>query len=673
MKKIHFRRKLLIFFLITEFIFVLNFYFIIYPFMGLSYQLIIKGMGPSFTFMIIMVTLTAFVLSRLSKNLDCLDINDIENNKIIITKADKRIRAIFISMNIILFPTFVSFGGFITLIADGLIRWSTIRALIVCGIILGPSVGLIQLIFVEYLIKDVKIYANIIEYEVKKSFFNFRRTFLLIFLLIGSLVIVFMMMISITHIEKIAGISNVAVKVNPDVQVEPVNGYFTKLLELAKNSTDEKVRAEAERLVSNWNNEAGKFLLLSFLSAFVAMSLFLLYTFIVGLNIASHLHRIISKLKNLVRLDGDLTQMIVKTRNDEIGEIQILFNQFIINLNNTFYKIFVTARSILEETNNKQKNIETLIKSNSEILKTNDEMSFELSNLSAISNQTSIVVKNFIDTVNSNIENINDESAMIEESTASTTEMHASIEAVSKSTEVAFKISEELKTSSKKTFNAIQEMQEIIKKINQNSEGIFEIVSTILNIAEQTDILAINASIEAAHAGEYGKGFSVVADEIRNLAENTSGRTKEISDMLNNIKDIINQAVEKSGHGSIAINDIQNSINSTIQIINEINSASKEQLIGTTENLSAIQHLVKSSSKIMENLNTQKNMNNDLENVAQKINEAMDVIDNIKRKQEVFFNDLSSNFSQFQTFFYNIINELNKLYGEFEKLKLMKQ
>ncbi len=253
MKNIHFRKKLLIFFLITEFIFVLNFYFIIYPFMGLSYQLIIKGMIPSFSFMIVMVGLTAFILSRLSRHLDSLEINDADKNKSVILKAEKRIRKIFISMNIILFPTFVSFGGFITVIADGLIRWSTIRALIVCGIILGPSVGLIQLIFLEYLIKDVKINANIIEYEVKKSFFNFRRTFFLIFLLIGSLVIVFMMMISITHVEKVAGISNVAIKVNPDVQVETTDGYFTKLLELAQNSTDENVKAEAEKLIKNWN------------------------------------------------------------------------------------------------------------------------------------------------------------------------------------------------------------------------------------------------------------------------------------------------------------------------------------------------------------------------------------------------------------------------------------
>src|SRR4030042_6490591 len=145
------------------------------------------------------------------------------------------------------------------------------------------------------------------------------------------------MLISVTHVEKIAGISNVAIKINPDIKVEPTGGYCTKLLELAQNSNDENVKAEAEKMIKNWNKEAVKYLILSFLSAFVAMSLFLLYTFIVGLNIASHLHRIISKLKNLVKLDGDLTQMIVKTRNDEIGEIQLLFNQFIMNLNNTFY------------------------------------------------------------------------------------------------------------------------------------------------------------------------------------------------------------------------------------------------------------------------------------------------------------------------------------------------
>lgn len=674
MKKPNFQRKMVTFFLISELIFALNFYFLIYPFMGLSYKLIIKGMGPSFIFMMSLIITTTIVIGLISNKLEKIEPTLPEDKRRAgIEKTEKIIKRIFIYMNIIFFPIFIIIGGYITLLADGLLRWSTIRSLIVCGIILGPSLGLLQLIYLEYLLKDVKIYLHIIDYDTKRIFLKFSGSFLLTFFLIGLLVITFLAMVAITNVEKIAGISNVAVKINQNATVEQPDGYFSNLLNLALNSTDQNVKQEAEKLIKEWDATAFNYVKYTLLAMVLAMTLFLMYTAVVGINYSSHLKSIKTRLESIIKLEGDLTQMIVKTRDDEIGEIQTLFNKFILNLNNTFYKIFNTAQNLLNETNNRQKSVETLIRSNTEILKSNEEMSFELSNLTTISSQTSAVVKNFIETVNSNFDMINEQSAMIEESTASTTEMNASIQAVSKSTETAFKISEDLKLASKNTFNAIAEMQDIIKNINQNSEGIFEIVSTISSIAEQTDILAINASIEAAHAGEFGKGFSVVADEIRNLAENTSGRTKEISEMLNSMTEIIKKAVEKSNHATGAINNIQQCITSTIQIINEINSAAKEQLIGTNENLSAIQHLVKSSTQIMENLNIQKNMNKDLEAVSKKINDAMSIIDQVKKKQQIFFEELNNNFDQFQSFFYNTTKELNTLNVEFEKLKFIKK
>jgi methyl-accepting chemotaxis protein len=673
MKKLNIRKKLLSFFIISEVIFLISFYFVFYPFMGLSLPLIIKGMGPSVSFICVLIIFTSLLLSKISKQLDMLDLVDKENNKIKIAKAEKNIKSIFIFMNIIFFPVFVSIGGFITLFADGLLRWSTIRELVICGLFLGPSTGILQLIFTEYLIKDVKIYTNIIEFEVKKRLLNFKTSFLLLMLVIGSFIAVFSAMVSITQVEQVAGISNVAVRINKNAPVESTNGYFTKLLELSLNSTDENVKTEAGKILNEWNSKAIQFARNSFFGVIFAVILFFLFTLMVAINFTSHIDSIKSRLESIVSLDGDLTQMFVKTRDDEIGEIQVLFNKFIMNLNKIFANIFHTAKNIIEETNNRQKSIEALIKSNLDVIKSNDEMSTEITNLATISGQTSAVVKNFIDTVNSNMDSINNQSSMIEESTASTTEMHASIEAVSKSTETAFKISEELKSSSINTFDSINQLQDIIKEINKNSEGIFEIVSTISNIAEQTDILAINASIEAAHAGESGKGFSVVADEIRNLAENTSGRTKEISEMLGKMKETIVEAVNKSNHASGTINNIQKSINMTIQIINEINMASKEQLVGANENLAAIEQLVTSSNLMMNNLNTQKTMNIELTNVSQKIKDSITGIDEIKKKQDVFFKELSNNFDQFQIFFYNTTNQLNKLHNDFEKLKFFKE
>jgi hypothetical protein len=90
----------------------------------------------------------------------------------------------------------------------------------------------------------------------------------------------------------------------------------------------------------------------------------------------------------------------------------------------------------------------------------------------------------------------------------------------------------------------LSEVSNLVEKIEQGSEGLEEMSNVIQQIAEQTNMLAMNAAIEAAHAGEAGKGFAVVADEIRKLAENSGTEAKKIADVLAQIKQMIDDAYE---------------------------------------------------------------------------------------------------------------------------------
>ena len=90
----------------------------------------------------------------------------------------------------------------------------------------------------------------------------------------------------------------------------------------------------------------------------------------------------------------------------------------------------------------------------------------------------------------------------------------------------------------------LAEVSNLVEKIEQGSEGLEEMSNVIQQIAEQTNMLAMNAAIEAAHAGEAGKGFAVVADEIRKLAENSGTEAKKIADVLAEIKQMIDNAYE---------------------------------------------------------------------------------------------------------------------------------
>ena len=154
------------------------------------------------------------------------------------------------------------------------------------------------------------------------------------------------------------------------------------------------------------------------------------------------------------------------------------------------------------------------------------------------------------------------------------------------------------------TVNGMQQVSEavvqaanIITTLGRSSDQIGEIVRTIEDIADQTNLLALNAAIEAARAGEQGRGFAVVADEVRKLAERTTKATKEIGDMIRQIQqdtrsavasmdqgtNQVGQGVELANKTGEALAKIHSMINSTAEMIQQIASAAEEQSHATRQ------------------------------------------------------------------------------------------
>jgi methyl-accepting chemotaxis protein len=163
----------------------------------------------------------------------------------------------------------------------------------------------------------------------------------------------------------------------------------------------------------------------------------------------------------------------------------------------------------------------------------------------------------------------------------------------------------ELMSASEVGRTGLREVARDIQEIARESEGLLEINAVMENIASQTNLLSMNAAIEAAHAGEAGKGFAVVADEIRKLAENSGEQSKTISTVLKKIKDSIDKITKSTDNVLKKFEAIDTGVKTVSDQEENIRNAMEEQGAGSKQILEAIGQLnevtqmVKSGSREM--------------------------------------------------------------------------
>jgi methyl-accepting chemotaxis protein len=335
-------------------------------------------------------------------------------------------------------------------------------------------------------------------------------------------------------------------------------------------------------------------------------------------------------LKDISQGEGDLTLSIPVKGNDVIADIGKYFNQTLVKIKNMVLSIKKESTVLSDIGNDLASNMNETAAAVHQIAANVSSIKERVKNQTDSVNETNATMERLVADINQLDGQIKNQSANISQASSAIEEMVANIRSV---TETLVKNGENVKTlmaSSEVGRAGLQDVSQDIQEIARESEGLLEINSVMENIASQTNLLSMNAAIEAAHAGEAGKGFAVVADEIRKLAENSSEQSKTIGTVLKKIKESIDKITQSTENVLSKFEAIDSSVKTVADQEDIIRNAMEEQGIGSKQILEGVsnvneitRHVTSSAQQMLEEAKRVIQESKDLERQTHEINSGM--------------------------------------------------
>lgn len=418
-------------------------------------------------------------------------------------------------------------------------------------------------------------------------------------------------------------------------QFDPIASSLFDEVDKFNLESAELMRGNLENIYDIMNKNS----LISIILGAISFIIVIIITIIMGGSISIPVNNMHTILKDLEVGEGDLTKRITIKSKDEIGSMSKSFNNFMENLVDMVRNIKRNSSIVFDSS----KVLSDGILGTTESIKNiNDKMTRledESENITYSLNQ-----------VTANVESIAEASQVTASEAQEICDMSENINNIAVD---SGKFALSTKLEMEKVELASSKNMEINEKLGEKAKEIVSIIDTIQTITSQTNLLALNASIEAARAGEHGKGFSVVAEEIRKLAENNSKSATMIETIIRNIEEMILETIASTSEvgvnikqGSAMVEKVYEQLEEIIEGVKNINnkiqniaansqeqSASTEELMATMESIRENNREISATIKtVTEEMHIQTKMISEFSDMAEKLSSSANELGNLVNK-----------------------------------------